>query len=173
MLPPIISTSCLLIARPSPEPPCLRVVDPSACANSSKTRDCASALMPVPVSVTAKRSVTFFAVSARGDTRITTEPSSVNLIALPTKLVRIWPRRSGSPLMRVTRFAGILQASSSPLAWARSASRSTMSSMVARKSTSSFSSSSFPASILEKSRRSLMMPSRFWPERCTVSAYLR
>src|SRR5205823_11175631 len=42
-----------------------------------------------------------------------------------------------------------------------------------RRSMSTLSSSSFPASILEKSRRSLLMPSRFLPERCTVSAYLR
>ena len=48
-----------------------------------------------------------------------------------------------------------------------------MSSIVRRRSMSTFSSSSLPASILEKSSRSLMMPSRFLPERCTVSAYLR
>src|SRR3989449_574266 len=173
MFPPIISTSCLLIARPRPEPPCLRVVDPSAWANSSKMWDCAAALMPAPVSLTSKRSVTFCAVSSRPATRITTEPCSVNLIALPTRLVSTWPRRRGSPLTWVARFAGMLQASSSPLAWARSARRSTTSSSVRRRSMSTFSSSSFPASILEKSRRSLMMPSRFWPERCTVSAYLR
>src|SRR2546422_7875853 len=83
MFPPIISTSCLLIARPRPEPPCLRVVDPSAWANSSKMWDCAAALMPAPVSLTSKRSVTFCAVSSRPATRITTEPCSVNLIALP------------------------------------------------------------------------------------------
>ena len=67
----------------------------------------------------------------------------------------------------------MLQASSSPLLCARSASRSTTSSTVRRRSKSTFSSSSLPASILEKSRMSLMMPSRFLPERCTVSAYLR
>src|SRR5213596_397486 len=102
-----------------------------------------------------------------------TEQGSVNLIALPTRLVSTWPKRRGSPLTWVARFAGMLQASSSALARARSARRSTTSSSVRRRSMSTFSSSSFPASILEKSRRSLMMPSRFWPERCTVSAYLR
>ena len=65
------------------------------------------------------------------------------------------------------------QASSRPLACARSASRSTVSSRDWRKSSSTVSSSSLPASILEKSSTSLMIANRFLPELCTVSAYLR
>ena len=48
-----------------------------------------------------------------------------------------------------------------------------MSSSDLRKSRLTCSNSSFPASIFEKSSTSLMMASRFLPELCTVSAYLR
>src|SRR5438105_1887452 len=53
-------------------------------------------------------------------------------MALPSRLVNTWPRRSGSPLTCVMSSGGMLQASSRPLARARSARRSTMSSMVRR-----------------------------------------
>ena len=99
IVPPIISTSCLLMARPRPVPPCLRVVEPSACENFSKMRACASSLMPRPVSrhLEAHASRARASSSARGRRAITTEPCSVNLIALPTRLVSTWPSRSGSP----------------------------------------------------------------------------
>ena len=51
-LPPCISTSCLTIDRPSPRPPCRRVVEPSAWRNRSKTNGRNSGLIPMPVSVT-------------------------------------------------------------------------------------------------------------------------
>ena len=46
------------MASPSPVPPYLRVVEPSACVNAWNSPRCASAEMPMPVSVTSKRSVT-------------------------------------------------------------------------------------------------------------------
>ena len=42
------------MARPSPVPPYLRVVEPSACVNASKISCCFSRGMPMPVSLTLK-----------------------------------------------------------------------------------------------------------------------
>ena len=56
--PPISFTSCDEIARPSPVPPYLRVIERSACSKASKINCCFSGGMPMPVSVTAKRSST-------------------------------------------------------------------------------------------------------------------
>ena len=55
--PPISCASSRAIDRPSPVPPKRRVVEPSACSNGLKSRSCASAEMPTPVSRTAKRIV--------------------------------------------------------------------------------------------------------------------
>src|SRR4051794_15992034 len=58
ILPFIMPQSCLAMARPSPVPPYLRVVEPSACANDSKMRPCFSRGTPMPLSDTSKRSTT-------------------------------------------------------------------------------------------------------------------
>ena len=52
MLPPIISTSRLLIESPRPVPPNLRVVDVSAWVNAWNSRAACSGVMPMPVSRT-------------------------------------------------------------------------------------------------------------------------
>ena len=57
-LPPIRATRLREIARPSPVPPYLRVVEPSACTKGSKILATASGRMPTPVSDTAKCSTT-------------------------------------------------------------------------------------------------------------------
>ena len=57
-LPPISSTSCRQIASPSPVPPNLRVVEESAWAKARNRRSWSSAAMPMPVSITSKRSGT-------------------------------------------------------------------------------------------------------------------
>ena len=54
-VPPIRSTSFLQIASPRPVPPKRRVVDASAWMKLSKRRACCVASMPMPVSVTSKR----------------------------------------------------------------------------------------------------------------------
>ena len=53
--------------------------------------------MPMPVSVTEKRSVTADALSSRRSTDSVTRPCSVNLTALPPRLSSTWRRRPGSP----------------------------------------------------------------------------
>ena len=45
------------IDRPRPVPPYLRLVVPSACRNASKMTSSLSAAMPMPVSITAKASM--------------------------------------------------------------------------------------------------------------------
>ncbi len=96
--PPINSTSRRLMVRPSPVPPCLRVVDMSACEKGWNNFAACSRVMPMPVSRTENLSCTFSPVLSKpGRCRSRISPRSVNLTALLTKLVRIWPRRSGSP----------------------------------------------------------------------------
>ena len=53
--PPIASTRPLQIARPSPVPPCARVVEASTCENRRNSLASAAASMPAPVSRTSKR----------------------------------------------------------------------------------------------------------------------
>ena len=95
--PPIISTSCLEIARPRPVPPYLRVVEPSACEKAWNKYGSPSGAMPMPVSVTVKQTVTWVGVSLSRVTRRATSPSSVNLIPLTSRLVMTWRSRPGSP----------------------------------------------------------------------------
>ena len=51
--PPNICASCFAIARPSPVPPYLRVIDESDCVNLSKICSSLSGSIPIPVSLTA------------------------------------------------------------------------------------------------------------------------
>src|SRR3954471_781550 len=78
--PPCISTMRLEIARPSPVPPFLRVLELSTCWNSSKILAWSAAAMPGPVPRTVK---TTEPLSAQAP--IATSPTSVNLTALPTR----------------------------------------------------------------------------------------
>ena len=109
-------------------------------------------------------------------TRTDTPPSSVNFSALATRFTSTCRSRPGSPRTTAGTSGWIAHASSRPLACARSASRSRLSSIVVARSNSMDSSSSWPASIFEKSRMSLMMVSSASPElahRLRVLALLR
>ena len=91
-----------LIERPSPVPPYLRLVVPSACWNASKMSWSLSFAMPIPESVTAKA----MTVSAWSRIRLAnrllfsalrtvsvTPPFSVNLKALESRfLITCWRR---------------------------------------------------------------------------------
>ena len=63
--PPIISTSRREMVRPSPVPPCLRVVDMSAWVKGWNSLATWSGLMPMPVSRTEKRSFALSPVRSR------------------------------------------------------------------------------------------------------------
>ena len=97
MRPPIIWTSCREIVNPSPVPPYRRVVPPSAWEKLSKISFCLSFGIPMPVSDSEKSSSTFFSSALSRLTSTETSPSSVNLMALPTRLTSTWRSRSGSP----------------------------------------------------------------------------
>ena len=115
--------------------------------------------MPMPVSRTAKRSVT--AVSPSSTSRYGHRDLAVlgELDGVADEVGEDWRRRPGSPRRAAGTSASTSAVSSSPLLWACRASRSQVSSTVRRRSKSSVSSSSLPASILEKSRMSLMIVS--------------
>ena len=82
--PPMARARLLLMARPRPEPPYSRVVEASACTKLWNRRSICSGFKPMPVSVTAKRRLTWWPAwtVARTDTR--TWPWCVNLAALLT-----------------------------------------------------------------------------------------
>ena len=129
--------------------------------------------MPMPVSRMAKLQLEPPRSSVmRGTGPATpTSPWWVNLMALPTRLTMIWRRRPGSPLQqgRAPRVPPG-RSSSRPFSCAVTESISTVSSTVDRRSKSMSSSSSLPASILEKSSMSLMMVSSASPLERMISA---
>ncbi len=127
--------------------------------------------MPTPVSMTSKRSSTSSPVCSTPRTCTTTSPWSVNLMALPTRLVSTWRNRPASPISQVGSSGGTSAPISRPLDAACSAKSSKISSIAVRRSKSNTSSSILPASILEKSKISLIMVSRLSPERRIVSTY--
>ena len=98
MVPPISSTRRLAIARPRPVPPNLRVVEESAWEKFSKMVASFSCGMPMPVSVTRKRREPGAGSWGCWETSTSRRPESVNFMALPRRLRRIWRRRRGSPM---------------------------------------------------------------------------
>jgi len=162
--PPISSTRRREMTRPSPVPPYCRVIDASACWKLWNSRASCASSMPMPVSRTEKRSTTSLSPFSTTATRITISPRSVNFSALLAKLASTWRTRSGSPTSRPGTWRSTSTISSSPLAAARSAIRPATLSSTSSSSKPIRSTDILPASILEKSRMSLMMPSRCWPE---------
>ena len=162
--PPIKCTNRREMANPSPVPPKRRLVELSAWVKESKILAWTSGAMPMPVSSTAKYSRGVVSPSACTRIRITTSPFSVNLMALPTRLTKSCRTRTGSPCTLAGRSIGRSLIKSSPFSCARPASIAAMSSTSSRGSNKVISNSSRPASILEKSRISLMVASRAQPE---------
>ena len=139
----------------------LRPAPPSACSNSRKMRACCSGAMPMPVSRTWN---TISPGAAPGSTMTLTPPASVNLMALPARLSSTWRSRVGSPMTRSGNRSSTSDAISRPLAWARGPNSSTISSTSGSSANGRGSSSSLPASILEKSRTSSISDSSASPE---------
>jgi hypothetical protein len=96
--PPISSARRLLIARPRPVPPYLRVVLESACENDWNRRPMPSALRPMPVSRTANVSADRPVACAVPD-RQHDLAASVNFTALASRFRMIWRSRVRSPLI--------------------------------------------------------------------------
>ncbi len=91
IVPPSSRASSREIDRPSPVPPNLRLVVPSAWRNASKMICWCSAAMPMPVSRTANSTC-----SPRGAISSATSPRSVNLSAFDSRFFRICDSRCAS-----------------------------------------------------------------------------
>ena len=89
----------------------------------------------------------------------------MNLTAFEAKLTRIWPSRSESPRRSFGSFGSTSTISSRPFAVAFSAMKSVTLAITASSSKSTDSTLIRPDSIFEKSRMSLMTPSRCCPAR--------
>src|SRR5262245_5935110 len=155
--PPIMRASLRVMARPSPVPPKFCAVEASAWANSSNSFACCSAVMPMPVSETANSTKLLPLLTLRAASL--TSPALVNLQALLRRLSRICRSRIGSTV------------NASRLFWASTTRRFLFcsASCPAVEMTSLISgvsctvcglSSSFPASILDRSSTWLMRPRR-------------
>ncbi|MPN36456.1 hypothetical protein SDC9_183965 [bioreactor metagenome] len=127
----------------------------------------------MPVSRICTSICTLVLLSERFSTRMSMLPLSVNLIALPTRLVMTCCKRSGSPITLSGTSFLILSVSSSPLSCDECASSVTTSSSVLRRAKGMLSRISLPASSLEKSRTSLMIASRLFAERSMVFRWSR
>ena len=169
IVPPISSARRLLMARPSPVPPYLRVVEASAWLNFWKSLPIPSAESPMPVSRTAKVSSAVLPVTV-AVTVSTTSPRSVNLMALASRLSRICRSRVTSPLTAGGTSPSNRYARSSCFCAARVPTRSSADSTHSRRSNGCASMSMRPASIFEKSRMSLMMVKSASPESRMVAA---
>ncbi len=128
--------------------------------NPGKSSRAATSRTPGPVSRIEKRS----RPSAPEPTSSATPPLSVNLTALPTRLMRTCRNRPESPITSLGASLSTKLHISRPLSCARGANSSTAPSMRAGRSNSAGLSSSFPASRREKSRMSLMSDDRASPD---------
>ena len=152
-----VRINCRCDGQPSPVPPNRRVVELSAWRSArGRPRGCpGNADARVRDGDSAERICPDRRAPAGLDR---TPPSSVNLMALPTRFTRIWRRRPGSPTAgRGTSGRRRADGAPGPCRAARMASISATSSSRPRRSKASVSSSSLPASIFEKSRMSLMI----------------
>ncbi len=184
--PPIISANRLLITKPSPDPPYLRVVEGSPWLNDLNRFCICSGVIPIPVSRTWMWSITRdwssdgpqLASPSRSSvptsslvTATTTSPCSVNFTALLSRLTRIWRRRVLSPISICGVGGAMVQARSSPFSSAFVIINSSDSSKQSRRLKTCCSSSIRPASILEKSKISLISVSNVSLLIRTVSTY--
>ena len=169
--PPIIRTRRFEIVSPSPVPPYFRVVELSACANGSKINSRLFSGIPMPVSETVKCTIIPHSSFASCRAFTATSPSLVNLMALPTRFSSTCLSRVISPRATSGTSGATSQRSSSPFSSARTARVFSADSRLSRTSKSTDSRSSLPASILEKSRISLITVSKESADTFTVSRH--
>ncbi len=148
------------IARPSPVPPYSLVVEVSACSNSEKMSFCFSRGMPMPESITWKINSTPPSKISEFSMTSLTEPCWVNFKALITRFTITCRKRVRSPMMKVGTSEATSRISSMFFSILLKASERRVSPSASFSSKRWFSSSIFPASILEKSNMSLINPSK-------------
>ncbi|MNX90639.1 hypothetical protein D3C86_1226970 [compost metagenome] len=125
--------------------------------------------MPIPVSRTQKCNCACSPAEPRCSTPSTISPCSVNFVALLPRLISTWPRRNGSPIKAVGSSASVLNSNSRPLSSAFRPIMLAKPSRTASRWKGMCSRCILPASILEKSRMSLMITNRYSAERWTFS----
>lgn len=164
--------------RPSPVPPYLRLVVPSACWKAPKidSRFCSG--MPIPVSLTRKATTgpprttpPGTSSSGAGSTASSTPPRSVNFTAFDSRLRSTCRSRESS----VSRSAGapgaVTTVNSSPFWLVMGRKVASTYSMSWRRVTRSGETSIFPASTFDRSRMSLISCSRSEPAEWMMPAY--
>ena len=159
ILPPINSTSRAQIDSPNPVPPERRLAAPLSCVNFSNTSGIWSAGMPMPVSRIVNWRSTLWLPRLRTAASRLIRPRSVNLRALPTRLISTWRRRPASARTRDGKAASVEVSSVRCLPAASGRSSVSTSATSAAGSIHDGSRSSRPASIFDRSRMSLMISS--------------
>src|SRR5216683_5516496 len=157
--PPCNSTNFFARVRPRPVPSCLRVSSLPTWRNSSKMAGWSSGAMPIPVSMTAIST----APSVRLAFRLIRPPSGVNLTALDRRFSRICLTLRSSPTTSPSR-ESMSTCRAMPWRPARSLTRVTAFSRAVGRWNGAGASSMRPASILDRSRMSLISDRRCWPE---------
>ncbi len=150
-LPSIRSTIAFEMARPRPVPPFWRVSDESACENFWKMRWRNSSGIPGPLSLTSTRT----RPACRPSSTSTVPCAGENLMALDSRLVITWSRRS----LSTRAFRGCLGACRASLTWCCAANPSLSASVCCSRGSSSCGCSSngiLPDSIFSLSRMSLI-----------------
>ena len=167
MSPPINRASWREMARPNPVPtPDLRPV--LVCSKCWKSRSSSSADMPGPVSSISacRRNPSDFPGCAR--TRKATPPRSVNLTALPRRLMRIWRSFPSSPRTNCGTWPMRSSVNCKFFASVRIRKSRSKSSMIVWRSKFAGFRATRPASILDISKMSLISASRCSPLRLMV-----
>ena len=116
-------------------------------------------------------SSSLFSAIVSQTTSILTSPDSVNLIPLPSRLINTCRNRPLSPSQRSGKLGSTRQVNSNPFSDARSAKVRPVFSTKSRNENGAVSSSSFRASILEKSRISFSSRSSAPADSRTIDTY--
>ena len=156
---------------PRPVPSIVRFRFSSIRSKGAKSFFMSSFLMPMPVSFTLTCSFTWCSSSFSGVTDSVTDPVSVYLTALVRMFVTTCLMRISSPIITCGSSCPALTISCRPLSDARFRIMLIRSFSTDAGSYSTGMISILPASILEKSRMSLTMPSRLPPALRRSSAY--
>ncbi len=165
----ISSAKFLLIVRPRPVPPNWRVTEVSAWANGSKMLSSWVFEIPIP------ESRTWICNRLGSESRrlivTRTPPSEVNLIALPTKFVRICRILCGS--LMIVSGIGVAELKSNWIDFSAAFPESTWktSRIIWMGWQGMFSISTLPASTFERSRMSLIRSRRCFPLEWIVFRY--
>ena len=173
--PPMRSTRFLVMAMPSPVPWMPLVVEFSSRLKGSNTVRRKSGLMPMPLSRTIKRRWAYWGVvgASSSTVREMAPPSGVYLMALDSRLIRIWFRCSLSPSSSSAGRPFTWKSKDCSRAWAWGSRMLYSSSISSGREKGATFREVLPLSILLMSSTSLMRLSRWWLEEVIFRVYSR